>query len=192
MEAGRPTETLSKIRGLHLKIQKRRGDDRSRSLPMTQTRIGASIAACFVLMTTTAAAGTAEYCRPYATKSTDVIIKFTWLRLYAACIGADGNPAAPSTAEEAMYSPCAGRDTLCETTWFGSGNRFEWIRARNTRLAKMVQAELSAELRCQARHCDPGNRQSRQASSMSGLRMHRTHRNTEHGISRGSRHLPGG
>ena len=53
---------------------------------MTRTRTGASIAACLVLMTTTAAAGTAEYCRPYATKSTEVIIKFTWLRFYAACI----------------------------------------------------------------------------------------------------------
>ena len=69
---------------------------------MTRTRTGASIAACLVLMTTTAAAGTAEYCRPYATKSTEVIIKFTWLRFYAACIGADGSPAPPSTAEEAM------------------------------------------------------------------------------------------
>ena len=69
---------------------------------MMRTSTVASIAACLVLMTTTAAAGTAEYCRPYATKSTDVIIKFTWLRFYAACIGAAGNPAPLSTAEEVM------------------------------------------------------------------------------------------
>ena len=45
-------------------------------------------------------------------------------------------PAVDRGGSDEDHSPCAGRNTLCEAAWFGYGNRFEWIRARNTRLAK--------------------------------------------------------
>ena len=52
---------------------------------------------------------TAEYCRPYATKSTDIIIKFTWLhhQVHLAAVlrrlyWRSWQSAAASTAEEAM------------------------------------------------------------------------------------------
>jgi len=45
----------------------------------------------------TAIAADITYCKPYASKVTEVMIRMTWLRAYTSCLNSEGNPGVPAS-----------------------------------------------------------------------------------------------
>jgi hypothetical protein len=45
-----------------------------------------------------------EYCRPYAARTVDLMIKYLWKRAYTSCINADDDPALAATPPDALKS----------------------------------------------------------------------------------------
>lgn len=69
--------------------------------------IGA-LALAAALVTTSALADSPDVCRPYATHATQIILNYTWLRIYTSCLNADQAPPLPGDPLGVLHAAIPG------------------------------------------------------------------------------------
>jgi hypothetical protein len=61
------------------------------------------VVAIAALLTCTPAFGASvEYCKPYAASTTEMLVKYVWLRAYTSCLNADEEPKLSPATQEAL------------------------------------------------------------------------------------------
>ena len=55
-----------------------------------------------------------EYCRPYAARTVDLMIKYLWTRAYTSCINSDDDPAVAETPPAALQALEAAPATITD------------------------------------------------------------------------------
>src|SRR4029450_9306902 len=60
------------------------------------------VAMAALLTCTTAFGASVEYCKPYAAQTTEMLIKYMWLRAYTSCLNSDEDPRPTPATQESL------------------------------------------------------------------------------------------